>query len=170
MNFGTSFSVPTFSTKPKPEKICVKDTSAQGLKKLKKRDGFLYFSIPQVRNFAILHQDQVASLKDEGGQGQQVVRKTRLSTECHPDLHLEGMFDQYPSKSMDQSSDELIEEKCSLGDEDDLFLCLLEMKVKASRKRKASTHWEQLRTSDAAVCCWYLFVNRCTWTSQFCIK
>lgn len=118
--------------------------SSEGLKELKKKDSFLYFSIPQVWSASVLHKGQVSSGDDEDGQAQRVVRQTRLSTECHPDLLIEDILlneslkDSTTSLSMDECSDN--EEQCPIDDEEDLFLSFLNMTVKAneSRKRKVN--------------------------------
>lgn len=148
MNLTKSFTKPTFQTSLKPERFCINDMSSRGLKELKKKDSFLYFSIPQVWRASVLHKREASSEENEDGQVQQVVRQTRLSTECHPDLLLEEFFRQESSTSLqvDQFSDDN-KEGCSNrnSDEDDvflddLFLSFFNMTVGANESRKRKNH------------------------------
>lgn len=93
--------VRTATADPTPTKVDVdKSISAQDLKTLKKRDPFLYYSIPGVRDATIrlgdvdMHQIAQNGLKTSASSIQasgttpvaKVQRCTRVSFECHPDL------------------------------------------------------------------------------------
>ena len=112
---ASCYRVRTATADPTPTQVDVnKSISAQELKSLKKRDPFLYYSIPGVRDAAVrledadMHQivqnglnrkSQSCSARIQGsGSGTsepavQVQRCTRLSFESYPDLLWDEMDD-----------------------------------------------------------------------------
>lgn len=102
-DISSPLRLPTATAAPTPTEVDVnKFISAQDLNSLKKRDPFLYYSIPDVREATIrlvgedVHMHQVAlkgltrytcptSIKTPFAK---VKRRTRFSYECHADLLL----------------------------------------------------------------------------------
>eukprot|EP00986_Skeletonema_menzelii_P007328 scaffold2854_cov140-Skeletonema_menzelii.AAC.4 len=97
-----TFTVPTKGEPTVQKKKVIIDTrklTKDDLKRLKKQDPFLYFSIPTVRTAALLNRD--VDLKAlQGGQhsgptpATTVERRSCISFECHTDLLLEDRFDE----------------------------------------------------------------------------
>ncbi|KAL7516776.1 hypothetical protein ACHAWX_001753 [Stephanocyclus meneghinianus] len=111
----TTALIPTFFEKPL-NTIDLNDlNSSSKLDALKTRDPFMYFSIPALR-VAALHNNEVdeSMLRSDTSNREcerKVTRKTRLSMECHADLLLEQLLDEY--NSVDLPSESTVPENCS---------------------------------------------------------
>ena len=119
--------MPTKGSEPAQEKeIDTQKLTEDDLKSLKKKDPFLYFSIPAVRSAALLNKD-VAMSSLQGwesrcsrsgrasypSQGEsirttKVVRRSCISFECHPDLLLEDYLDNTADDDYDLDLDSII--------------------------------------------------------------
>ncbi|KAL7511000.1 hypothetical protein ACHAXN_007903 [Cyclotella atomus] len=141
-----SFTVPTFRPKAPEKQVSVKDLSSQDLSELKKKDPFLYYSIPQVRRASFLQHDQMPIKGDEA---QKVTRQSRLSFECHGDLLLDDLV-----AGIDQEMDD------RFSQEDDLFMYMLSA-MAASRNRKCKhVHTRNLNKFSVLlgrICTAYIF-------------
>ena len=135
---------------PTPVEVDVnKALSAQDLQSLKKRDPFLYYSIPGVREASVcLKQVDMHQLAQDGlkrncascpasiqtvatsdNSATKVKRCTRISFECHTDLLLDDLFEDDQMKMNDLIDDHI--EKCldelSRGSVDDFLAKLLSL-------------------------------------------
>ncbi|KAL3804652.1 hypothetical protein HJC23_008467 [Cyclotella cryptica] len=91
------------------KKLDIKDITSSDLASLKKSDPFMYYSIPAIRK-ATLHcthldlstvsnltSDQVPRTSSDRSSESEVTRKSRISFECHTDLLLEDLMDNFNS-------------------------------------------------------------------------
>jgi hypothetical protein len=127
-SFSASFSFPTFSKKA-TKNVSIKD--GQDMDELKKKDPFLYYSVPQVREAAVLFKEKEYSLPEV----QEVKRQTRISFETR-DLFLED-FLVHETKSLGLDESDVSEDAQTEGGDDllDMFFCMAQ-EVRGSRKRK----------------------------------
>lgn len=122
-----TFIIPTKRSEPAKEKeIDTQKLTEDDLKSLKKKDPFLYYSIPAVRSAALLNKD-VAMSSLQGRKSQcsrsgrascpsqiesipttKVVRRSCISFECHPDLILEDYLDNTADDEYDLDLDSMI--------------------------------------------------------------
>jgi hypothetical protein len=137
----SDFIIPTFADDDKPKQVNVENLRTRdSLAELKKKDPFLYFSIPAVKEAALqfeapdvsaLSGNSARSRTDEGGHDSVVERKKRISFECHPDLYL--TTEDFESVRLDGVDE----------DEEDEFVNFLELYSAAMRgsslKRKAGS-------------------------------
>ncbi|KAL7506239.1 hypothetical protein ACHAXN_003540 [Cyclotella atomus] len=126
---SASFSFPTFSTKATKE-VSIKNV--QDLDELKKKDPFMYYSVPQIREAAVLFKKNDFSLRVDSKEMQEVKRQTRISFETR-DLFLEDfLLQETKSLSLDESD----ASDGALPGDDFLSMCLLlwHKKVPASAK------------------------------------
>jgi hypothetical protein len=107
--------VPTAPNKPSPKQhINVKSLSAQDLNALKKKDAFMYYSIPAVRYAALLNKaidmsklDEVPTvmkrnctscpsrmMTQQFDNSRTVERASRISFECHADMLLVDLLEE----------------------------------------------------------------------------
>ena len=84
--------------KQQPKKIIVNLLNEDELKLLKKRDPFLYYSIPAAKRAAKLtnykpidHTEVIREVARSSGSGM-ISRKTRVSTECAPSMLLDDLI------------------------------------------------------------------------------
>jgi len=114
MRMSSSVSVPTFCHEQQNTMVVV---SSKDLARLKKRDPFSYFSIPEMMNAEFLNDDvdmdtpilNVLSRNEAGGpltntkenQTFTLYRKSRVSYECHVNLIFEHMMNLNVSKFSD---------------------------------------------------------------------
>jgi hypothetical protein len=94
-------SVPTFRVEKETKQIDTAEISSSDLNMLKRKDSFLYYSIPAARNAAMHGRELDPSLlrvsaetktDSDRRKARKVSRQSRISTECHPDLLFEEMF------------------------------------------------------------------------------
>mmetsp|Transcript_24938 Transcript_24938/g.39156 ORF Transcript_24938/g.39156 Transcript_24938/m.39156 type:complete len:116 (-) Transcript_24938:151-498(-) len=108
----SSFTIPTKGEPSTQMKVVdTRNLTENDLKRLKKQDPFLYFSIPAVRTATLLNRDvEMSSLKNgwrsrrtscpspsrrtESTLITKVERRSCISFECHTDLILEDFFDE----------------------------------------------------------------------------
>jgi hypothetical protein len=81
--------------------VCPKDLSSQDLASLKKKDPFLYYSIPSIRVAAVLNKQPVPE-----AEASKVRRQSRLSFECHPDLLLDITPNEFANDLLDDAEGE----------------------------------------------------------------
>jgi len=86
--------------------IDVKHISMLDLSTMKMHDSFMYYSIPEVRRAKMLEEDVETAQVD--AQPRSVVRKSRISFECHPDLLLEEVGDSDSDDDCDDPLDVLL--------------------------------------------------------------
>ena len=115
---GEIIVVPTNNDKNKPKKtIDIRHiTSLDDLKSIKKQDSFMYYSIPGARKATVRMQDiDMANLgatpghavQDEAPQiSQKVLRSTRVSFECHPDLLLVDLMNELEGLDLENLGEE----------------------------------------------------------------
>lgn len=96
-----TFSFPTFKKPCLKHEVCPKDLSSQDLASLKKKDPFLYYSIPSIRIAAVLNKQPVLEAETS-----KVRRQSRLSFECHPDLLLDITPSEFANDLLDDAEDE----------------------------------------------------------------
>mmetsp|Transcript_7819 Transcript_7819/g.12882 ORF Transcript_7819/g.12882 Transcript_7819/m.12882 type:complete len:157 (+) Transcript_7819:222-692(+) len=87
---------------PEPIEIDISRFSAEKLQSLKQDDPFLYYSIPAVRRatFNLSEHDMSdASLEEQTT----VKRRTRVSFECHTDLLLDDLMEDFEDEDFDES-------------------------------------------------------------------
>jgi hypothetical protein len=90
--FVLVFSAPTFAPKSKPRQICINNMSPKDLAVLKKKDPFLYYSIPAIRD-AKLHMKKVnQSGNSKSDNPLKVTRQSCISFECYPDVAVEDLI------------------------------------------------------------------------------
>ena len=114
---GEIIMVPTNNeNKPKKTVDLRHITTLDDLKSIKKQDSFMYYSIPGVRKATVLMQDiDMANLgatlghavQDEAPQiSQKVLRSTRVSFECHPDLLLVDLMNELEGLDLENLGEE----------------------------------------------------------------
>ena len=104
---------------PEPKTIALKTVSIDDLKSIKKKDPFLYYSIPGVRSKLLGKEVDVANLgrscpsrlftKSSSEAYQPVLtatRSKRISFECHPDLLFEDLSTEEGNEDDDFEEDE----------------------------------------------------------------
>lgn len=113
-------TVATFPGETTTQQVNTNDLSPQELEALKESDPFLYYSIPVVREFAVLN--KMGSAADlELPSNMEVKRQKRISFECHADLLLKDMIEDMAGENSDGNEG---------GDDDgDLFLSFLASQV-----------------------------------------
>ncbi|KAL3793963.1 hypothetical protein HJC23_009446 [Cyclotella cryptica] len=93
--------VPTFRVIKKPKQMDTTDISSFDLETLKRTDLFMYYSIPAVRSAAMHSEERYPSMLPDSSEtktdsdtrkARKITRQCRVSTECHPDLLFEEMF------------------------------------------------------------------------------
>ena len=86
------------------EAVDVKSISMDDLSKLKEKDPFLYYSIPEVRHAKLIEGTDISQARDEAqvndAQSLTVARRSRISFECHP-----ALCDGFLSLSTDSEAD-----------------------------------------------------------------
>ena len=103
--------VKTKTTDDEPKKqIDIKNISANDLKSIRREDPFMYYSIPGVRMSKMLLNDDndIDPSRPETVHGkaqETVVRKSRMSFECHPDLLLKEEFCTDEHDALDEDVD-----------------------------------------------------------------
>jgi hypothetical protein len=109
--------VPTFRVETAPQQIDIASLTSSDLDSLKVDDAFMYYSIPSEKRAALKHDDeQDFETTNASSNTITATRLTRLSTECHPDLLLEELFNDEEFMSSfnalsvkdDDSSDDLV--------------------------------------------------------------
>jgi hypothetical protein len=109
--------VPTFRVETAPQQIDIASLTSSDLDSLKVDDAFMYYSIPSEKRAALKHDDeQDFETTNASSNTITATRRTRLSTECHPDLLLEELFNDEEFMSSfnalsvkdDDSSDDLV--------------------------------------------------------------
>jgi hypothetical protein len=126
---SASFSFPTFSTKATKE-VSIKNV--QDLDELMKKDPFLYYSVPQIREAAVLFKKNDFSLRVDSKEMQEVKRQTRISFETR-DLFLEDFLLQ-ETKSLSLDESDAIDG--ALPGDDFLSMLLASVAQEGPRKRK----------------------------------
>ena len=91
--------VPTIMHKPRPREVDISQMNETELQLLKTQDPFLYHSIPQIKKAKLgVHPiDHTKVLQDVATQSSSdhiISRQTRVSTECHASLAIEGFIDE----------------------------------------------------------------------------
>lgn len=95
--------------------------SQSALGALKQQDPFLYNSIPAVHKAALVFKDVDVFETTDASRPAIVARKSRLTTECHTDLHLEDILD---NGEIFQESDDEDPALVDSSDALDLFILL----------------------------------------------
>ena len=142
MRMSSSVSVPTFCHEQQNTMVVV---SSKDLARLKKRDPFSYFSIPEMMNAEFLNDDvdmdtpilNVLSRNEAGGpltntkenQTFTLYRKSRVSSECHVNLIFEHMMHLNVSKFSDYDK----------KDDDDEDMLKAPMILKGNTLRRTSS-------------------------------
>ena len=114
---GEIIMVPTNNeNKPKKTVDLRHITTLDDLKSIKKQDSFMYYSIPGARKATVRMQDiDMANLlgapehavQDEAPQiSQKVLRSTRVSFECHPDLLLADLLNDLEGLDLENLGEE----------------------------------------------------------------
>ena len=95
--------------KPKIKQVDVRNLSEKDAKSLHQQDPFMYYSIPGLRQATILLRDidhsnvetlrhgyavlQVNNAQQRPGTTETIIpRRSRISFECHPDVHVADLF------------------------------------------------------------------------------
>jgi len=128
--------VPTFTNKL-PKQMDTKDLDSSKLAELKKKDPFMYYSIPAVRGALFRGRSVdpsnviVTSTTSSSSEGMQasapsqiVKRRTRVAFECHSDLLLEDVLGDASNAETDDSNDDSFDE----------FLSVLERSMKRIKR------------------------------------
>ena len=104
---STSSSEPVHTTTalchPEPIEIDISTLSAEDLQSLKQDDPFLYYSIPAVRRAAFSLEEPDMSRSDLKG-STTVKRRTRVSYECHTDLLMDDLLEDFEDEEYDESA------------------------------------------------------------------
>lgn len=88
------FSIVTFASKdPKPKQIHTNGLSFKDLSILRKKDPFLYYSIPEIKSSRLKMKNmELPSSQATADKPCKVTRQSRISFECHPDLLIEDLM------------------------------------------------------------------------------
>lgn len=91
--------VPTIMHKPRPREVDISQMNETELQLLKTQDPFLYHSIPSIKKaklsaHPIDHTKVLQDVATQPASDHIISRQTRVSTECHASLAIEGFIDE----------------------------------------------------------------------------
>ena len=107
-----SETVQTTACAPEPIEIDISRFSAEDLQSLKEDDPFLYYSLPAVRR-SELHLGELDMSDSSLEEPTTIKRRTRLSFECHADLLLDDLMEDFECE--EYNSSELKQMNCELS-------------------------------------------------------